>query len=147
MIRRPPRSTRTDTLCPYTTLFRSEPEQKKEAPKPEARLTSIRRNVEKLKEYPSTQQQPARAPVQAETPQISAVQRQQLENSIQNQIRVCLRLDAGARQAEDLIVEVTVTLGPDGRVIGSPRVIDTARMHRDAYFRSHPDNAVRPILQ
>src|SRR3546814_4024056 len=25
MIRRPPRSTRTDTLCPYTTLFRSSP--------------------------------------------------------------------------------------------------------------------------
>src|SRR3546814_2705504 len=25
MIRRPPRSTRTDTLCPYTTLFRSRP--------------------------------------------------------------------------------------------------------------------------
>src|SRR3546814_9282771 len=25
MIRRPPRSTRTDTLCPYTTLFRSDP--------------------------------------------------------------------------------------------------------------------------
>src|SRR3546814_2959418 len=26
MIRRPPRSTRTDTLFPYTTLFRSDPE-------------------------------------------------------------------------------------------------------------------------
>src|SRR3546814_5071466 len=26
MIRRPPRSTRTDTLCPYTTLFRSVPD-------------------------------------------------------------------------------------------------------------------------
>src|SRR3546814_6481137 len=25
MVRRPPRSTRTDTLCPYTTLFRSSP--------------------------------------------------------------------------------------------------------------------------
>src|SRR3546814_11539761 len=24
MLRRPPRSTRTDTLCPYTTLFRSD---------------------------------------------------------------------------------------------------------------------------
>src|SRR3546814_1083700 len=24
MIRRPPRTTRTDTLCPYTTLFRSQ---------------------------------------------------------------------------------------------------------------------------
>src|SRR3546814_15381798 len=27
MIRRPPRATRTDTLCPYTTLFRSEQRQ------------------------------------------------------------------------------------------------------------------------
>src|SRR3546814_2041622 len=27
MIRRPPRSTRTDTLFPYTTLFRSHPER------------------------------------------------------------------------------------------------------------------------
>src|SRR3546814_2934517 len=34
MIRRPPRSTRTDTLFPYTTLFRSfphSPEQEKQA--------------------------------------------------------------------------------------------------------------------
>src|SRR3546814_3042586 len=30
MIRRPPRSTRTDTLFPYTTLFRSEAEMKQE---------------------------------------------------------------------------------------------------------------------
>src|SRR3546814_4774519 len=28
MIRRPPRSTRTDTLLPYTTLFRSHPAQR-----------------------------------------------------------------------------------------------------------------------
>src|SRR3546814_10939312 len=27
MIRRPPRSTRTDTLCPYTTLFRSDADE------------------------------------------------------------------------------------------------------------------------
>src|SRR3546814_16568171 len=27
MVRRPPRSTRTDTLFPYTTLFRSEPDK------------------------------------------------------------------------------------------------------------------------
>src|SRR3546814_3740029 len=32
MIRRPPRSTRTDTLCPYTTLFRSWEEYKSEQP-------------------------------------------------------------------------------------------------------------------
>src|SRR3546814_13051574 len=32
MIRRPPRSTRTDTLFPYTTLFRSEGHRLQEAP-------------------------------------------------------------------------------------------------------------------
>src|SRR3546814_15833311 len=31
MIRRPPRSTRTDTLFPYTTLFRSRPSQARPA--------------------------------------------------------------------------------------------------------------------
>src|SRR3546814_4743276 len=34
MIRRPPRSTRTDTLFPYTTLFRSVPKTPKEARPP-----------------------------------------------------------------------------------------------------------------
>src|SRR3546814_6723544 len=35
MIRRPPRSTRTDTLFPYTTLFRSQPAQEEQAEEPE----------------------------------------------------------------------------------------------------------------
>src|SRR3546814_12511693 len=34
MIRRPPRSTRTDTLCPYTTLFRSAPSAPSSRPTP-----------------------------------------------------------------------------------------------------------------
>src|SRR3546814_6426704 len=40
MIRRPPRSTRTDTLFPYTTLFRSQQE-----PSMEEILASIRRII------------------------------------------------------------------------------------------------------
>src|SRR3546814_14241951 len=32
MIRRPPRSTRTDTLFPYTTLFRSDPRARERCP-------------------------------------------------------------------------------------------------------------------
>src|SRR3546814_3444229 len=34
MIRRPPRSTRTDTLFPYTTLFRSPPSDSRGSPYP-----------------------------------------------------------------------------------------------------------------
>src|SRR3546814_7562150 len=37
MIRRPPRSTRTDTLCPYTTLFRSHDRHIRSARLPHAR--------------------------------------------------------------------------------------------------------------
>src|SRR3546814_15357942 len=46
MIRRPPRSTRTDTLFPYTTLFRSDPDDEgkdEEAVKAEYRVIAERR--------------------------------------------------------------------------------------------------------
>src|SRR3546814_7412726 len=45
MIRRPPRSTRTDTLFPYTTLFRSQPpaaaEPARSALEPEAPIAQV----------------------------------------------------------------------------------------------------------
>src|SRR3546814_1303001 len=40
MIRRPPRSTRTDTLCPYTTLFRSDKRFPDERGKGDPRATT-----------------------------------------------------------------------------------------------------------
>src|SRR3546814_19664301 len=42
MIRRPPRSTRTDTLFPYTTLFRSAPEIRQHREALRLRLRSAR---------------------------------------------------------------------------------------------------------
>src|SRR3546814_16743439 len=52
MIRRPPRSTRTDTLFPYTTLFRSvaerRPGKKADAPRPGHILWP--RHAERLRE-------------------------------------------------------------------------------------------------
>src|SRR3546814_4490817 len=50
MIRRPPRSTRTDTLFPYTTLFRSgvaaAPERARTHGRAGARRIGVRRRVE-----------------------------------------------------------------------------------------------------
>lgn len=114
--------------------------QPKDEPTREDILNSILRKIEKVTET-------AKAPVQAEPPQISAVQPYQLKSSIMDQIKRCWRLDAGARRAGDLIVEVTVNIAADGRVIGQPRVVDAQRMARDAYFRSAAENAVRAILQ
>src|SRR3546814_246990 len=44
MIRRPPRSTRTDTLFPYTTLFRSVEEVRAAAPGLERELAEAQRS-------------------------------------------------------------------------------------------------------
>src|SRR3546814_14590419 len=46
MIRRPPRSTRTDTLCPDTTLFRSNPPQNQVSPRAVVDHHVDRRHVE-----------------------------------------------------------------------------------------------------
>src|SRR3546814_10947318 len=48
MIRRPPRSTRTDTLVPYTTLFRSPVEVLAGARLDEAKSNSLGNTVNKL---------------------------------------------------------------------------------------------------
>src|SRR3546814_10786179 len=45
MIRRPPRSTRTDTLFPYTTLFRSLQDSRLQADHRTHRIRSLRRGV------------------------------------------------------------------------------------------------------
>src|SRR3546814_16262795 len=45
MIRRPPRSTRTDTLLPYTTLFRSRPRYARTAPSGLVRLAILRQGA------------------------------------------------------------------------------------------------------
>src|SRR3546814_8437213 len=57
MIRRPPRSTRTDTLFPYTTLFRSRSERDPEArtlsPAADRRLERTMRSEEHTSELQS----------------------------------------------------------------------------------------------
>src|SRR3546814_13872442 len=45
MLPRPPRSTRTDTLFPYTTLFRSLASSRKIGPFSQARRTHIERTI------------------------------------------------------------------------------------------------------
>src|SRR3546814_7154867 len=49
MIRRPPRSTRTDTLFPYTTLFRSPISFEFYPPKTDEQRAQLDRTVDKLR--------------------------------------------------------------------------------------------------
>lgn len=120
--------------------------EKKEKPKPD-QLTSILRNVEKLKDQPkpAPESKAAKAPEQGQArPQVSAFEQNEMVQAIQQQLRACWRLDPGAREAEDLIVEIHVMLNPDGSV-RQAQILDAVRMGRDAYFRSAAENAKRAI--
>src|SRR3546814_1737238 len=77
MIRRPPRSTRTDTLFPYTTLFRSPHDERK------ARLAAaLRQNLHRRKAA-------ARASAGAETQEAPAPDRSEEHTSeLQSLMRI-----------------------------------------------------------
>ena len=121
----------------------------KTPPKPRQRdqLTSILRNVAKLKDQPrpSTEDKPAKAPEPGPSrPRVSVFEQNEMVQAIQQQLRACWRLDPGAREAEDMVVEIRVTLNPDGSVRQAD-IVDVVRMVQDAYFRSAAENAKRAI--
>ncbi len=129
-------------------IVKTEAPTKKDPPKPKPdQLTSILRNVEKLKDHPrpapkdETAKGPEKGPVQ---PRVSVFEQNQMVQAIQQQLRACWRLDPGAREAEDLVVEIRVKLNPDGSVRQAD-VVDVVRMVQDAYFRSAAENAKRAI--
>src|SRR3546814_4186434 len=62
MIRRPPRSTRTDTLFPYTTLFRSEPADSRAHPPADQQPDPVAPERSKHAGQPGEEPDPHRLP-------------------------------------------------------------------------------------
>src|SRR3546814_6509730 len=82
MIRRPPRSTRTDTLFPYTTLFRSRPARSGGAcvrggPRP---ILSYRRGARRL--------QPCASPVPVWFPPCALLRSEEHTSELQSLMRI-----------------------------------------------------------
>ncbi len=122
----------------------AEADKKKKEP-PEDRLTTILKNVEKLKERAAQSTQLADAS-QGRLSQASAIEQNAMVRAIQQQMARCWRIDAGARDAESLIVEIRVVLNPDATVRNA-QIVDFERMFRDSFFRSAAENARRAILR
>ena len=66
---------------------------------------------------------------------------------IRRQMAACWRIDAGAQNAEDLMVEIRVQFNADGSVRGIPEIQNTRRMATDAFFRSAAENARRAVIE
>ncbi|MFQ5775224.1 MAG: cell envelope integrity protein TolA [Kiloniellaceae bacterium] len=142
VVKTPPRPRRR----PEVKTARPKPPPEPTPPKPD-QLASILRNVEKLRAKPKPQQREQTAKAETRGPvnrPVSVFEQNEMIRAIQQQLRDCWRLDPGAPQAEDMVVEIHVVLNPDGSVRETD-IVDVVRMVQDGYFRSAAENAKRAI--
>src|SRR3546814_8593518 len=85
MIRRPPRSTRTDTLFPYTTLFRSPDFEELGQQAPLRRLPSLFRDERQLPSGPGTPP-PAQPFLDGMEPDLPATQQPEPDPAMQEEL-------------------------------------------------------------
>ncbi len=81
----------------------------------------------------------------AQTPRFDAVLSASEVNAIRRQIEACWNLPAGARGADNMMVEIRAWLNPDGRV-RKAKIIDTDRVSSDRFYRSMAESARRAVL-
>lgn len=115
-------------------------------------LSSVLRNVQKdLKaRAPQPQSAPQQANAQPPQQQLSSIDEFKVRKvglMIREQVSRCWRVDAGAREAQDLVVSIRIFLAPDGRLVTQPQFMDVTRYRSDAFYRSAADNARRAVLE
>ncbi|MGO1118408.1 hypothetical protein ACTL6U_06880 [Rhodovibrionaceae bacterium A322] len=111
-------------------------------------LASVLRNVQRdLKPQAQQRQQEAAKTQAAEATSLDQRRKaDQIKTLIQQQVHACWRIDAGASNAQDLIVPVRFRLQRDGRVIGQPEFQDMPSYLGNSFYRAAADNARRAIL-
>ncbi len=66
-------------------------------------------------------------------------------DSIRRQIEACWSIPAGARDAENLIVDIKVVMNPDGTVQRA-EIVDRSRLSGDPFYRAAAESALRAVL-
>lgn len=129
------------------------PEPKKESkPKePERDFNSLLKNLADSKPAPA---QPAQdkpdmgldeaKPLQGAQAPIGAKMTMREEDALRAQLERCWNVPMGAKDAQDLNVEIFMVINPD-RTLRDARVVDMARYNRDSFFRAAADSALRAV--
>jgi len=133
----------------------------KRKPKPPDAFEKVLKTIEELKkkapakkpEKPAEKKKPSfddmmakalTAPLKKQNP------RQPLSISdidlVRQQIRKCWNLPAGAKEAENLVIEISVIMNSDGTVRGDPKILDQARLKSDPFFKAAAESAKRALL-
>ena len=92
-----------------------------------------------------------RTPPKVTSPTAQPLEGQQVTSSevdaLRAQIERCWHIPAGARDAENLVVEIRVFLNPDGSLRREPQIVDDGRMAADPFFRTAAESAARAVLK
>ncbi|MBL6947899.1 MAG: energy transducer TonB [Rhodospirillales bacterium] len=146
---------------PVRKLAKVKPRRK---PKPPDAFASVLKTVEKLKDQPKPKdKKKEKKPEEKKKKQTFEEQMAQALASptarhnperplaiseidmVRQQIRECWSLPAGAREAEDLSIEIKMAMNPDGTV-RQARILNQARLQTDPFFRSAAESALRAVL-
>jgi hypothetical protein len=133
------------------------PKPKQEAKKPEEKKPqepqkpNFLKTVEKLKQTetakvepkPQPQPQPQPQPVAQPSSVEDQLARNELSELIRRKVEGCWNVPAGAREAENLLVEIKVVLNRDGSVYRAD-IIDNGRMG-DNFYRVAAESARRAV--
>jgi outer membrane biosynthesis protein TonB len=138
-----------------TEALLPKPVEKKplEKPKPvtDAAFASLLKNLTKSKPQaiakPTPDTQPQTKPQQeasSQAPSLSSRLTMTEEDALRRQMRECWNMPIGARDAQDLIVEVKMIVNPD-RAVQTAEVVDKTRMATDPFYRAAAEAALRAL--
>ena len=144
---------------PIRKLAKAKPRHK---PKPPDAFTSVLKTVEKLKAQPPPKEKKKEdnKPDKKETFEQQMAQALMSRTArhdplrslaiseidlVRQQIRECWSLPAGAKEAEDLSIEIKMAMNPDGTV-RQARILDQNRLQSDPFFRAAAESALRAVL-
>ena len=105
----------------------------------EAKKTETQSTPETKTPAPATAQ-----PAKPHAAPLSEMETRTLQDAIRSQIRECWNMPIGARDAQNLIVELGIDLNADGTVVNTD-IVDKGRYGTDTFFRAAADSAVRAV--
>ena len=118
---------------------------KPQPPEPDL-MASVLRTIKELEEKPVVQQAPTAQQVERQLTIDEARRKRTIVDAVREQVSACWNPPVGAKDAEDLIVEIRVALTPDGRV-RAVQALDQYRLSSDPFFLAAAESARRAVLK
>ena len=109
-------------------------------PKPVLDVSQIRALLNKTPDTPAEAEPVAEEEVASENIRLTLNE----IDAFRTQMRRCWNPPSGARNAEDLIVQVRVSLAPNGMISAGPKVMNRAQLG-DPFFRAAAESVLRAI--